>query len=115
MNYYGRSREQSCDDLRYEKERLEAENEKFRQQEEDTERQRERDRKERQQEARDRQHSAQTWDEAFRKGLCLYRKEADEERRDNERYKDDPAWRATSAPRCRTSPAGSGAVRRRKT
>lgn len=90
--YYSRPKEQSCANLRYENQRLEEQNEQYRRQEEERYQQRERDRRERQQAAREAECHAETWEEAFRKGLRRYRQEAAEEVSDNERYKSDPAW-----------------------
>lgn len=89
-------KEKSCEDMKYENQRLEAENQRYREEQEERANQRERDRRDREEQRREEMSHASSWPEAFRKGLYLYRKEAEEERRDNARYKDETDWTPTN-------------------
>ncbi len=93
MFYSNPRREQSCDDLRYEKERLEEENERYRRKEEERRRDREAKWQERQEAWRESQCHANTWEEAFNKGLPRYRSEAESEKIENKRMQADPEWK----------------------
>lgn len=88
--YWGTRRDDSCDSLKRENERLRSElddqQEQARRRSAEAQHEREQQRKERQQEAREAMHHASTWEEAFRKGIYLYEHEAHEEQRDVETY-----------------------------
>lgn len=77
----------NCDRIKRDLEWAQREAEDLRYREEERQRREERERqerkREREEEANDRLHYVTNWDDAFRNGIYLYRKEAQEEARDN--------------------------------
>ena len=80
------------DTAQYYKDRFEDLQRTLENQAAEREREAERRRKARAAEAEEDLHFAETWEEAFRKGLTLIRREARSEAEDNARWKDEADW-----------------------